>query len=38
MPLYREQATGFLQEWATPPGAGYTLVAAQPTGEVGSIG
>ncbi len=36
MPLYREQATGFLQEWATPPGAGYTLVAAQPTGTLAS--
>ena len=31
MALYRENATGFIQEWATNPGAGYTAISAQPT-------
>lgn len=31
MALYRENATGFIQEWATNPGAGYTAMSAQPT-------
>ena len=31
MALYRETATGFVQEWASNPGAGYTAITAQPT-------
>jgi hypothetical protein len=31
MSLYRETATGFVQEHASNPGAGYTLIASQPT-------
>ena len=31
MALYRETATGFVQEYASNPGAGYTLVSSQPT-------
>jgi hypothetical protein len=31
MALYRENATGFVCEFASSPGAGYTLIDAQPT-------
>lgn len=31
MALYRENATGFVQEWASNPGAGYTAITVQPT-------
>lgn len=31
MALYRENATGFIQEWATNPGATHTAITAQPT-------
>ena len=31
MALYRENATGFVCEFAASPGAGYTLIASQPT-------
>ena len=34
MALYREDATGFLVEYATNPGAGYTAVSAMPTDTV----
>jgi hypothetical protein len=34
MALYRETATGFVQEWATNPGAGYTAITAQPTDTI----
>lgn len=34
MPLYRETATGFLQEWASNPGAGYTAISAMPTDTI----
>ncbi len=31
MSLYRQDATGFVCEFATSPGSGYTLISAQPT-------
>ena len=31
MSLYRQTATGFVCEFATSPGSGYTLISAQPT-------
>ena len=34
MALYRHNASGFLQEWASNPGAGYTAITAQPTDTV----
>lgn len=34
MALYREDATGFLQEHASNPGAGYTAISAMPTDTV----
>jgi hypothetical protein len=34
MALYRENSTGFVQEHASNPGAGYTLISAQPTDTV----
>ena len=34
MALYRETATGFVQEWATNPGAGYTAITSQPTDTI----
>ena len=34
MALYRETATGFLCEYASNPGAGYTAISAQPTDTV----
>ena len=34
MALYRETATGFLQERATNPGAGYTAIGAMPTDTI----
>lgn len=34
MALYREDATGFLVEYASSPGAGYTAVSAMPTDTV----
>lgn len=34
MALYRETATGFVQEWATNPGSGYTAITAQPTDTI----
>ena len=34
MALYRENATGFLCEYASNPGAGYTAISAQPTDTV----
>ena len=34
MALYREDATGFVQEHATNPGAGYTAISAMPTTSI----
>jgi hypothetical protein len=34
MALYRETATGFIQEHATDPGAGYTLISTMPTTSI----
>jgi hypothetical protein len=34
MALYRENATGFIQEHASNPGAGYTLISNQPTDSI----
>lgn len=34
MALYRETATGFVQEHASNPGSGYTLISSQPTDTV----
>lgn len=34
MALYREDATGFVQEHATNPGAGYTAISAMPTTNI----
>ena len=34
MALYRETATGFVQEWASDPGAGYTLISSMPTTNI----
>ena len=34
MALYRETATGFVQEWATNPGAGYTAISTQPSDTI----
>lgn len=34
MALYRETATGFVQEYASDPGAGYTLISTMPTTSI----
>jgi len=34
MALYREIATGFIQEWATNPGSGYTAITTQPSDTI----
>lgn len=34
MALYRETATGFVQEYASNPGAGYTLISTMPTASI----
>ena len=34
MALYRETATGFVQEYASNPGAGYTLISTMPTTSI----
>ena len=34
MALYRENATGFVQEHASNPGSGYTLISSQPTDTI----
>lgn len=34
MSLYRQDATGFVCEFATSPGSGYTLISAQPTDTI----
>lgn len=36
MALYRENATGFIQEHATNPGAGYTAISEMPTTSIGA--